>query len=399
MFARRVLFTRRAILRASAGLAGAGVAGLRPSLARSDSTQAIQDLIDDYYRASLADYGANVGVVLGVVTSDDNGRNGRLLFAGGDTLTNPLGKRIALDERTPFEIGSISKVMTSGIYYMLRGNYDGTLGAKLGRQVRLSPAMAAIPIRDLANYRPGLAQDNRGGVYPPGTMASLPNLFRYLATFTPPNPPGACYAYSNLGWSLLGMAAVGLDGTDTQAFVRAYDQSLVKYGRGFGATGTRVFQPDLKPKLPKGFTKQFAVLAPANDYSPTREAGSGSGGIVSNGADMMRFLLYSMGRLPGGLTDAALKLQQSDAVHTAPCSGAGQGPTTSCGWFHARMATAEGGAVVLNKNGGVAGFTSWMGFTAWAGTGAPSTHGVFVLSNSPASTRLGNSAMRLLLQG
>ena len=33
------------------------------------------------------------------------------------------------------------------------------------------------------------------------------------------------------------------------------------------------------------------------------EARAGSGGIVSNGADMLRFLLYSMGRVPGGLTD------------------------------------------------------------------------------------------------
>jgi beta-lactamase class C len=54
---------------------------------------------------------------------------------------------------------------------------------------------------------------------------------------------------------------------------------------------------------------------------------------------------------------------------------------------------------VLNKNGGVAGFTSWMGFTSWQGTGAPSSHGVFVLSNGPGSTRLGNNAMKLLLEG
>ena len=72
---------------------------------------------------------------------------------------------------------------------------------------------------------------------------------------------------------------------------------------------------------------------------------------------------------------------------------------TSYGWFHTKLETPNGEAVVVNRNGGVAGFTSWMGFSSWQGTGAPSPHGLFVLSNSPASTRLGNAAMKLLLRG
>ena len=38
---------------------------------------------------------------------------------------------------------------------------------------------------------------------------------------------------------------------------------------------------------------------------------------------------------------------------------------------------------MLNKNGGVAGFTSWMGFTSWQGTGAPSSRGVFRAQQRP----------------
>ena len=53
----------------------------------------------------------------------------------------------------------------------------------------------------------------------------------------------------------------------------------------------------------------------------------------------------------------------------------------------------------LNKNGGVAGYTSWMGFTQWQGTGAPSSRGLFVLSNGPDSTKLGKNMMKLLLEG
>jgi len=394
------MITRRGFLQATGGLAGMCLPGMRSQAAGADPIQSVQELIDTYCQSSLKDHGANVGVVAGIVTPDNVARGGQIIFAGRETLTNPYGKRLDLDERTPFEIGSISKVFTSGIYYMLHGNYEGTLGSRLGRNIKLSPAMAAITVKDLAIYRPGLAQDNQGGAgYPPGMMATLSNLFRFLASFTPPNSPGSCYSYSNLGWSLLGMAAVGLDGADTQEFVRKYDDKLVKYCGAFAAPNTRVFQPGMKSRLPKGFTKEFAALPMDRDYQPSPEARAGSGGIVSNGADMLRFLLYSMGRLSGGLTDPALKFQQAETFRAAPCDGAGQGPVTSYGWFHARRKTPDGEVVVVNKNGAVRGFTSWMGFTRWQGTGAPSSYGVFMLSNGPGSTQLGTSAMKLLVQG
>jgi hypothetical protein len=38
-----------------------------------------------------------------------------------------------------------------------------------------------------------------------------------------------------------------------------------------------------------------------------------------------------------------------------------------------------------------------MGFTRWQGTGAPASHGVFVLSNSHGADGLGIDAMRMLL--
>jgi beta-lactamase class C len=104
-----------------------------------------------------------------------------------------------------------------------------------------------------------------------------------------------------------------------------------------------------------------------------------------------------MGRLPGGLTDPGLALQQTETFQAGPCEGAGAGPVTSYGWFHGKFKTPEGEAIVLNKNGGVAGFTSWMGFTRWQGNDAPASHGLFVLSNSHGSTPIGLDAMRMLL--
>jgi CubicO group peptidase (beta-lactamase class C family) len=393
--------TRRELLRAGGGMAATVLSGsllTGPRPARADTLQAIQQIVDDYYANSLGGRGAHVGVVVGMAMPD-SGDRGRFVFAGGQTLTNPEGRRLELNEQTHFEIGSISKVFTSGMYYMLHGPYTGTLRSSLGERLTMSPAVADISLKNLAVYRPGLAQDNQGGVYPPGMMRSLRNLFDHLAHFTPPFPQGTCYAYSNLGWSLLGMATVRLANLDTEAYADTYNAELRKFCRGFGATNTEVFHPRLKPQLPRGYTRRFVSLPPDSNYQPARDAGYASGGIVSTGADMMQFLLYNMGRLPGRLNDRALAYQQTDTLQTPPCSGAGPGPTTSYGWFHAKVQTPGGEAIVLNKNGGVAGFTSWMGFVGWQGTGAPSPVGAFVLSNSPASTRIGNQVVRLLLRG
>ena len=387
--------TRRRFLQMAGGLAGSLFVGTRARARDGDPIQLIQARIDDHQRMALKDHRANVGVVVGVVTPDKR----QILYAGQDTLTNPYGRRLDLNDRTPFEIGSISKVFTSAIHYMLHGPYDGTLGTWLGSRMTMSRAVAGISLRNLAIYQPGFAQDNRGGVYPPRMMENLEDLFAYMATFAPPFRQGTCYAYSNIGWSLLGMAAVRLNSHDTPAFARTYNEKLVRFCGGFSATDTQVFHADVKPRLPMGYTAKFVALPASRNYQPSREAGYGSGGIVSNGADMMQFLLHNMGRLPGGLTDPALAYQQTETFRAGPCSGEGPGPVTSYGWFHRELETPRGKVVVLNKNGGVAGFTSWMGFTSWQRTGAPSSHGVFVLSNGPNTTRIGNNAMKLLLEG
>jgi beta-lactamase class C len=288
-------------------------------------------------------------------------------------------------------------VFTSGIYYMLHGPYEGTLGTSLGSRMRLSKAVADIRLKNLAIYEPGLPQDNQGGAYPPGTTNTLKSLFDYMADFVPPRPQGSCYAYSNTGWALLSMAALRIDNTNTDAFVAAYDKRLKQFCAGFGAPSTSVFHAEMKPRLPIGYDRRLAPLPVGSPYRPSNPPGYGSGGIVSNGADMLRYLLYNMGRLPGGLSDAALAYQQTETFQTAPCAATGKGPVTGYGWFHGPAQIAQGPTTVLNKNGGVPGFTSWMGFTKWQGTGAPSSHGVFVLHNGPQSTPIGMNAMKLLL--
>jgi beta-lactamase class C len=386
--------TRRAFLKAAAF----GTAYLFASRAHAaDPMSTIQSRMDDYCARTLADSGANVAIVLGLVAPEIGGGVGQMIFAGGSALTNPFGEPLPLDERTPFEIGSISKVFSQGIYYMLHGPYSGTLGSHMPN-MGMSPAVAGLTLVNLAIYQPGLGQDNQGGVYPRWVLENLETLFRFLSDYNPPYQQGTCYAYSNLGWSLLAMAALGLDSRQPGTLPRLYAQQLAAFCSRFSANQTRLFSPELKPLLPRGHTKQLEALPPRAPYLPTQWPHVGAGGVISCGADMMQFLLYNMGRLPGGLTDQALAYQQRPSFTSHSCSATGS-PTTSYGWFRAKHASSRGETVVLNKNGGVAGYTSWMGFTQWQGTGAPSPRGLFVLSNGPDSTKHGKNMMKLLLEG
>ena len=168
---------------------------------------------------------------------------------------------------------------------------------------------------NLAIYQPGLAQDNQGGVYPRWVLENLETLFRFLSDYNPPYQQGTCYAYSNLGWSLLAMAALGLDSRQPGTLPGLYAQQLAAFCSRFSANETRLFSPELKPLLPRGHTKQFEALPPRAPYLPTQWPHVGAGGVISCGADMMQFLLYNMGRLPGGLTRSGAGLSAEAELH------------------------------------------------------------------------------------
>src|SRR5262245_63361210 len=153
----------------------------------------------------------------------------------------------------------------------------------------------------------------------------------------------------------------------------------------------------MKPRMPIGYNRRLEPLPARNPYRPSFPPGDGSGGIVSTGTDMLRYLLYNMGRLPGGGTDAALAYQQTETFQVPSCSPTGGAPRTSYGWFHTPAQASKGPIMVLSKNGSVRGFRSWMGFTSWQGSGAAATHGAFVLSNGLRSTQIGTETMRELL--
>ena len=365
----------------------------------SSEFSGIQTLIDNYITGINKKYPtAQIGVVVGVVTPTTP--NGQVLVATNG-MTDQSGNSMTLSSATPFEIGSVSKVFTTGIYGMLQStpNFGGTLGERLGSQMTMSSTVAAIPIQCLAGFASGFPQDNgdcplhpKTG-FPAGMTSTLESLFSFLSTYTAlPYTPGTTYSYSNLAMSLVSMAALNLNSTDSDAFGTQYNNALIQYCQTFGvdAAGstptTIVYNQADTGTLPVGYDKTFQQkIAP-----PCSIVEYGSGGIVSCGADMLQFLLYAMSSSYPSFT------QEYRWQHTSYCSGT-EGPITGYGWF-IKTRTIKGQPIrTVAKDGGVAGFTAWIELEQRPSQGTNSPRGVFVLTNGPDAVMLGSQAFARLI--
>ena len=146
--------------------------------------------------------GGGVGLVLGTV---DAGQP-RVVAAG---RTGAAGSA-AVDERTIFEIGSVSKVFTTTLLaeMVVRGEValDDPIDRFLPSSVRVpSRDGKAITLLDLATATSGLPSlpDN----FAPRDAENLyadydaPRLYAFLSGYTLPRAPGAAYGTRTSGWA------------------------------------------------------------------------------------------------------------------------------------------------------------------------------------------------------
>lgn len=365
----------------------------------SEAFPDVQKLIDDYVNTQVP-AGAKVGVVMGVVAPEQPA--GELLFGGSllNRSTPPCG--MSLNGSTPFEIGSVSKVFTTGIFAMLNQEsaFAQTLSSALGAPLTTSSYVGGITLAQLASYCSGLPQDNGycptcpNTGYPTEMMESLESLFNALASFSPTNDPGlapgAYYTYSNVGMALLSMAALSWQNLDTDQFSNALNQQLISYCKQFAVdTGntptTTVYSSEIAGNLPLGYDQAYNSTTLPPCYVP----GYGSGGIVSTGNDMLQFLRYQMS------TDCAMYLQDAQSGLEAYCNK-NTFTWTGYGWFRRPVVINHQSNFLVCKDGGVSGFTAWIGFEARASQSDASPCGVVVLTNGPAATSLGVKAFELI---
>jgi CubicO group peptidase (beta-lactamase class C family) len=304
------------------------------------------------------DNGWSVGIVVGVVDA-----TGARYFSYGSSAR--AGGR-PVDERTVYEIGSVTKVFTALALadMVVRGDVglDDPVQRYLPDSVHVpSRSGHEITLRLLSAQRSGLPRmpTNFAPADPTNPYADYgaDRLYAFLNGYTLPRDPGASYEYSNLGVGLLGLALSRRDGTSYEDLV------LRRVIRPLGLADTRVtLTPELRARLARGHAGEREVS------NWDLDALAGAGALRSTAADLTRFLAAAAGLVPTAL-DSAFRLTEVIEGDAGPTMRIGLGwhvvgRDTSTAYWH---------------NGGTGGYHSFIGFDPRRKVG------VVVLSNSALS--------------
>lgn len=347
------IFPRRAACLAAATL-------LTLSAAPAAQAQAVPS--DSAIHAILkarVDAGRAPGIVVGVL---ENGQR-RYVSYGSAGPGRP-----ALDARTLFEIGSISKTFTT----LLLADAAVRGEVRLDQPVaELLPPGSVVPSRDgraitlelLATHRSGLPRLPANLV--PASMTDpyvdydASRLTAFLAGYTLPRAPGDSAEYSNLGAGLLGHALARRAGAPSWGALVAQ--------RITGPLGMRETVVDVPPVL-------RAHLAAGHDTAMDTvpawhfDALAGAGALRSTAADMLTYLAAQLDTTQGPLARAV-------ALGRAPRATFAPGMRIALGWL-----VVDGAATpIWWHNGGTGGFRTFAAFD-------PARQvGVVVLVNSAIS--------------
>lgn len=273
---------------------------------------------------------------------------------------------------TLYRIGSITKVFTASLLVLARDRgevrLDDAVAKYLPRHAKLpaDPRGApAITLRHLATHTSGLPRippnltPANGDPYNNYTPKQL---MEALAKIQLRHPVGAQYEYSNLGYGLLGYALERKAGRSYETLLR---ERLLK------PLDMRHTLITLKPEHRSLFVSGYQVQdtqAEAVDWK--MGVLTPAGGIASSVSDLAKFLALQF--KAGTERSRPLSGGSLTELHTPQRLAGSWGMGVGLGWH---VLPSESLGDIVWHNGGMAGYTSWMGF-------APKHRiGVIVLTN------------------
>ncbi|HEU4560833.1 MAG TPA: serine hydrolase domain-containing protein [Longimicrobium sp.] len=323
--------------------------------------------------AERIESGGAAGVVLGVV---ERGWP-RVVAAGRRGGEGTPG----VDARTVFEIGSVSKVLTTTLLaeMAVRGEValDEPIRNFLPDSVRApSRGGREITLLDLATATSGLPR-LPGNLAPadfrnPYAGYEARDLYAFLAGYTLPRDPGAAYEYSNLGMGLLGHLLALRAGKEYEALV------IERILAPLGMRDTRlVLTASMRERLAAG---HGAGLEPVGGWDFAVLAGAG--GWRSTAEDMLRFLAAQLSPPPGPLGRAIAMTQEPRRPAGPPGDS-----RIGLGWH----VLERNGRAIVWHNGQTGGYHAFLGFEPASGAN------VLVLANTAAD--LDDLGLRLLAPG
>lgn len=280
----------------------------------------------------------------------------------------------AVNARTLYEIGSITKTFTASLYAILMQHPDyveafpngadtpvNTLLARINADTELRlPEFEgdAITFKHLLTHHSGLprlpqnmtpaADDDPYRDY---TRAQL---VESITTLELTQAPGSQFAYSNLGFMLLGHVSELLTGQDYDELISAYI--------------TEPLDMQATARLSESFSLENAATPTMNGEVVSRwrfEELRGLGELYSHARDMARYLQVQLGQIEYAYADA---LQQTHAQ----AAEIEEDFNLGLGWFR----EASAGHTIISHGGGTGGFRSYAAFHPESG------RGIAVLSNS-----------------
>jgi CubicO group peptidase (beta-lactamase class C family) len=316
---------------------------------------------------AFVDTGMNPGLSVALVQRNPRTRQLEAMLLNFGTAEKDGGNPV--DSNTVYEIGSITKIFTG----VLLAEAVDAGRMKLSDPIQnylpegvTAPTYEGAPITlaQLATHRSGLPRDLGSD--------SLSDLYSWLNGFDLERPPGAGYAYSNLGFALLGDILARNANTDygTLAF-QSVSQPL-----GLWNT-SEALSEDQASRLAQGYSGDGSPAA----YFPESGAMSGAGYLHSSLNDMARFVAENMDPDSTPLPRDLLLAQQVESEGPNPGTG------TGLGW----EIEALGAPQQRLFKGGVT-----LGFSSYISISNDRTWGLALLSNGMHVDSLASSLIRLL---
>jgi serine-type D-Ala-D-Ala carboxypeptidase/endopeptidase len=270
----------------------------------------------------LVEDGETPGVVLGVLENDGSRR--AVGYGSGGPGTPPLGPH------SVFAIGSLTMTLTAALLseMVVRGDValDDPVAIYLPEHVAVpAPGGYQITLGDLATHRSGLPAGPRGGA-----DITLDRLYDVVGA-SDLERPGVRYAFSHLGYGLLGHALARAAGTRYDALL----QERILNPLGMVTTG---FAPDVT------------------------EAMQGATGLRSTAEDLLRFLDANAGE-PATPLERAIRMAHDVRVER------GESDEEEGYGFSWRTYGSTRGSSLIGHGGGTDGVTAQIWFDAERGVG------------------------------
>jgi CubicO group peptidase (beta-lactamase class C family) len=304
----------------------------------------------------------SVGIVVGVI--DQQGR--RIVGYGSLDQGDPR----PVDGDTLFEIGSVTKILTSLLLAEMAQRGEVALSdpvAKyLPRGVKVPERGGrSITLEDLATHTSGLPRTpaNLAPKDPANPFAdySPQMLYDFLSGYQLTRDIGSEWEYSNLGSGLLGHALALRAGSDYEGAIR----SRITGSLGMNSTHIAL-RPEEKSRLAVGHNDH---LAPVQNWD--FQALAGAAAFRSSANDMLKLLAAALGYTKTPLAPAMAAMLDERRPTSQP------GLSNALGW----QISTPNAINIAWKDGTTAGYNSFLGYNARSGIG------VVVLSNT--STRRG----------